>query len=142
MSRRIVTIGDITVGLKRSHRAEMTQEMINRYAELTGDFNPVHVSPEYAQTTRFGRCIAHGMLTASLVQVPLTAMTTPGGVSTVYHIELLGPVHAGDKLEVVAECIEVNDELRRAKFRLEVVAGGSAKVLSGEAEIAFPRVHW
>ncbi|MFL5330211.1 MAG: MaoC family dehydratase [Gemmataceae bacterium] len=43
----------------------ITQADIRAFAELTGDFNPIHLNPEYAATTPFGRTIAHGLLTLS-----------------------------------------------------------------------------
>ena len=48
MTERRVTIDDMTVGLAHTHRVHMTQAMIDQYAGLTGDFNPVHVDPVYA----------------------------------------------------------------------------------------------
>lgn len=39
---------------------ELSQSVVDRYAELSGDFNPLHVDPKYARTTPFGRTIAHG----------------------------------------------------------------------------------
>lgn len=138
MNQKVKTIDDVEVGRVFTHRVLVTQDMIDEYADITGDYNPVHVDPEYAATTRFGGCIAHGMLTASFVQVPLTAMVTPGGVSTFYHFDLLGPVYDGDELEVVAECVEADKERRRAKFRL-AVRTARGDVVSGEAGIAFPR---
>lgn len=43
-----------------SSRYMVTQETIDRWAEVSGDFNPLHVSPDYAASTRFGTTIAHG----------------------------------------------------------------------------------
>jgi acyl dehydratase len=37
-----------------------------KFAELTGDDNPIHLDPTFASTTRFKRCIVHGLLGASL----------------------------------------------------------------------------
>ena len=80
------------------------------------------------------------MLTAeAFVQVGLTALVTPGGVSTYYHIDLLGPVFDGDDLEVTVECVEVDRERRRARFRFAIRTEARGDVLSGEAGIAFPR---
>lgn len=137
-NEKLVTIEDMYVGRQLTHRVTVTQAMIDEYADITGDYNPVHVDREYAAKTRFGACIAHGMLTCSFVQVPLTAMVTPGGVSTYYHFDLLGPVFDGDELEVVAECVEADQERRRAKFRLGIRTA-RGEVVSGEAGIAFPR---
>jgi len=43
----------------------VTQEMINRWAEVSGDFNPLHVDPDFGKTIFFGTNIAHGPLTLS-----------------------------------------------------------------------------
>jgi 3-hydroxybutyryl-CoA dehydratase len=40
----------------------VTQEDVNAFADVSGDHHPLHVDPEYAATTRFGRTIAHGVL--------------------------------------------------------------------------------
>ncbi|MBB3474393.1 acyl dehydratase [Sphingomonas sp. BK345] len=54
---------------------EVTQAMIDRFAEATGDHQFIHVDPERAAQTPFGTTIAHGFLTLSLL--PLLAARTP-----------------------------------------------------------------
>jgi acyl dehydratase len=49
-----------------SHDFRFTQDDVNRFAEVTGDKNPVHLDAEYAAKTMFRRPIMHGMLSASL----------------------------------------------------------------------------
>ncbi len=44
----------------------VTEARINAYAELTGDFTPVHVNEEYARTTPFGTRVAHGLFGLSI----------------------------------------------------------------------------
>ena len=141
MTAETVTIDDMEVGLRETYRVVIDQAMIDAYAELTSDFNPIHVDAEYAAGTRFGVPIAHGMLTAGFVQHALTALTTPGGISTLYTFRLLGPVPAGTEVEAVAECVAVDRERRRATFALTVTAlgAGGGPVIEGEAEIALPR---
>ena len=55
--------------------AEITKTIeqadVDAFADVTGDHNPVHVDEEFAKTTRFGKRIAHGMLTASLISAVL-----------------------------------------------------------------------
>ncbi len=45
---------------------DVTEARINAYAELTGDFTPVHVNEEYAKTTPFGTRVAHGLFGLSI----------------------------------------------------------------------------
>jgi acyl dehydratase len=46
---------------------EVTQEMIDKFADATGDHQFIHVNPEMARMTPFGGTIAHGFLTLSLM---------------------------------------------------------------------------
>lgn len=136
-----VTIDDMEVGMREAYLVVIDQEMIDACAELASDFNPIHVDAEYTAGTRFGVPIAHGMLTAGFVQHALTALTTPGGISTGYTFRLPAPVPAGDEVEAVAGCVAVDRERRRATFALTVTALGEhgGPVIEGEAEIALPR---
>lgn len=56
-------IGQETV----SDWVEVTQEMIDKFADATGDHQFIHVNPEAARMTPFGGTIAHGFLTLSLM---------------------------------------------------------------------------
>jgi acyl dehydratase len=47
---------------------QVTQELIDEWADLSGDFNPLHVDEEFAAATRFGGTIAHGHLTLALME--------------------------------------------------------------------------
>ena len=50
----------------------ITQERLVRYAEASGDYNPLHLEPEFAAGTQFGAIIAHGMLTLAFISQMLT----------------------------------------------------------------------
>ncbi len=136
-----VTVDDMEIGLRATHRVTVDQPMIDAYAELTQDFNPIHTDAGYARTTPFGTTIAHGMLTAAFIQHPLTSLVTPGGISTEYHVRLVGPVPAGIEVEAYAECVSIDAVRRRATFRVGVVdlAEPVRPLIEGTAEISFPR---
>ena len=53
-------------------RKPVTQEQINRYAKASGDFNPIHLDPEFAAASSFGRIVAHGMLVLAFLSEMLT----------------------------------------------------------------------
>ena len=71
------SIQDIFIGMKKSVSKTISESDVYTYAGLIGDINPVHVNEEYAKTTRFGKRIAHGMLTASLFST-IVGMLIPG----------------------------------------------------------------
>ena len=87
----------LQVGDTASQSKTITDADIQRFADLVGDHNPVHLDDEYARTTRFGRRIAHGMLSASLLSAVL-ANKLPGR-GTVYlsqTLKFVAPVFPGD----------------------------------------------
>ena len=55
----------------------ITQEKIQRYAEASGDFNPIHVDEEYARRSPFGGTIAHGMLALAYISSMITDALAP-----------------------------------------------------------------
>ncbi|HRI04872.1 MAG TPA: MaoC family dehydratase [Pyrinomonadaceae bacterium] len=62
---------DIKIGDKFSKTRVVTDELIRAFAEVSGDFNPIHLDEEFAKTTRFGRRIAHGMLSGAFISAVL-----------------------------------------------------------------------
>lgn len=70
---------------------------IRAFAELSGDFNPIHLDDEFARTTRFGRRIAHGMLGASLISTVLgTKLPGQGAIYLSQTLQFQAPIFAGD----------------------------------------------
>ena len=62
---------DVKIGDKFSTEREITDDVIRKFAEVSGDYNPIHLDEEFAKTTRFGRRIAHGMLSGAFISAVL-----------------------------------------------------------------------
>jgi len=62
---------DLKIGDTFSTTREITDELIRLFAELSGDHNPIHLDEEFAKQTRFGRRIAHGMLSGAFISAVL-----------------------------------------------------------------------
>jgi 3-hydroxybutyryl-CoA dehydratase len=62
---------DITIGDKFSTERHVTDELIRKFADVSGDYNPIHLDEEFAKTTRFGKRIAHGMLSGAFISAVL-----------------------------------------------------------------------
>ena len=62
---------EIKIGDKFSNERLVTDELIRAFAEVSGDYNPIHLDEEFAQSTRFGRRIAHGMLSGAFISAVL-----------------------------------------------------------------------
>src|SRR3990170_3459328 len=72
---------EAVLGVKVGDRAEfektVTAEDVQRFADVSGDTNPLHRDPAYAAKTRFGQCIAHGMLSAGFISAALGTKLAP-----------------------------------------------------------------
>jgi len=79
----------------------VSQDLINIYAEVSGDRNPLHVDPEFAATTPFGRTIAHGQLLLGIIGRELAARWEPHwSAAGRLQVKFVAPVYAGDEVEV------------------------------------------
>jgi 3-hydroxybutyryl-CoA dehydratase len=103
-------IRDMAVGQKETFTKTITEGDVYLYAGITADFNRIHVDREYAATTEYGQRVAHGLLTASLVQPCLSALTTPGGVSLNYNFNMKAPVFLGDTITASAEVTAIRED--------------------------------
>ena len=90
----------IKTGDKYRHEVTYTQEGVIAFAEITGDKNPIHLDPEFAAKTPFGRPIVHGFLSASVFS-KVFGMLFPGQ-GTIYlsqEMSFRAPVFAGEKYQ-------------------------------------------
>lgn len=85
------------VGESRTFEITVTQEMVQKYAEVTGDFNPIHVDENYAKGTKFGKCIAHGMLIGGFFSRALVD-TFGEGIYLGQDMKFVQPVFVGDTI--------------------------------------------
>jgi acyl dehydratase len=106
---------------------------VERYAELTGDRNPLHFDAAFAATTRAGRLIVHGGLTAGLFNA-LVAEELPGPGSVFLHQEwdYPAPAYLGDPITAEAEVIEARSDKPITRLRCVARRSDGTEVLRGE----------
>ena len=75
------------------------------FARLSGDDNPIHVDPEFAARTRFGRPVAHGMFLYGVI-CGLLHELFPGGVQVEQQLIFPAPTFAGEEMEIHLSLIE------------------------------------
>jgi len=95
-----LSVGDVLPELCQ----QVDQTMINAYADASGDINPLHIDPEFAKTTIFGKTIAHGLLTLAFVSRVLSHWNWHGwAYGGELDIAFLGPVYPGNEVRVSGE---------------------------------------
>jgi 3-hydroxybutyryl-CoA dehydratase len=125
---------DFTLGEAATFSKTITETDIALFAAVSGDTYPLHVDAEYAKTTRFGRRIAHGMLSASLLStVNAQLLGTPGGVYVEQTLRFRHPVFIDDTLTARAEIVSIDAERRRLHCTTTVVNQRGEVVVDGNA---------
>ena len=62
---------ELKIGDKFSTTKQITDAVVRDFAELSGDYNPIHLDEEFAAKTQFKRRIAHGMISGALISAVL-----------------------------------------------------------------------
>lgn len=108
MKSHAVSVGDAIPFLEKS----ITQEMINRWAEVSTDYNPLHVDPDFARKTKFGGTIAHGHIALSFLCEMMHRWLGPGWISggKLMGIKFVAPIRPGYKVSVKGTVVEKRNE--------------------------------
>ena len=124
----------LTVGQKASRTMTVTAEHVRQYAEITGDYNPLHFDEAFVARTKFGRLVAQGGLTTGILHA-LVAMDMPGP-GTVFlsqNWKFTAPVFIGDTITADAEVLSVHATKPVCQLRIVIQREGGEVVLEGEA---------
>lgn len=116
----------------------VTEDDIQMFAKVSGDYNPLHMDEDYAQTTQFEGRIAHGALTASYVSALLgNDLPGPGSIFTGLELRFRRPVRIGDEVISRAEVSEKLPRGRRVTLKVSCSVSGKP-VISGVAMVVAP----
>lgn len=130
---------DLKVGMFHETEHVITEDDIQAFAEVSGDFNPLHMDEDFAKNTVFGQRIAHGALTASYISGILgNNLPGPGAIFTHLSMRFRRPVFIGAHVTVRAEVTEKQDRGNRVTLKVSCVVDGKT-VISGEAGVVAPK---
>ena len=134
-----VTYDELKLGQSARLIRTVKLEDIQAFAAVSGDINPAHLNPEYADATMFHGVIAHGMLAAALVSALFgTRFPGPGTIYLGQELAFTKPVRIGDTLTVLATVKEKDDVKKRVKLDCVVTNQKGEVVLKGEARLMPP----
>lgn len=117
---------------------QVTAKMVQLFAEASGDFNAMHMDDEYGKKTRFGRRIAHGMLSGALISRVLAMKLGPGGIYLSQTMKFLNPVFIDDVVTVTLKVKNLREsgvasvDTVVTNQRGETVVKGEAVIMSAD----------
>jgi acyl dehydratase len=124
----------LRVGQSATRSKTITDADLQAYAEITGDYNPLHFDDDFAAGTRFGRRVAQGGITAGLLNA-LVAMDLPGA-GTVFMSQTLtykAPAYVGDTLTARVEVLSLKPDKPVCQLRFEITNQEGTLLLEAEA---------
>lgn len=127
------TIDEMNIGDSASFSKSVTEYDVYSIAGITGDFNPAHINTIYASDTPFGKRIAHGVLSVSLVSGVLgTQLPGPGVVFVSQVCDFKRPVYVGDTITATVEVIKKDEAQNQVWLRTYCNNQRGELVLDGE----------
>jgi len=134
-----LTIKDLTVGQSYEKSFAVTAELVERFAEVTGDHNPIHLDEEYAGKSIFKQRVAQGMLQAGLLSGILGCHFP--GVGTIYlsqTLKFIKPVFINDQITLCLTVLEIISEKNRVRLETLFTNQNGETVITGEALVKPP----
>ena len=132
-------LDELQVGLTATQSKTLTDADILLFSAVSTDTNPIHINDEYAKSTRFGKRIVHGALSASLISACL-ANQLPG-TGTIYlgqNTKFVAPVHPGDTVTAKLEVVDVDHTKGKVNIKTQCFVGDKL-VVDGDALVLAPR---
>lgn len=127
------------VGATASRTKTITDQDIQGFAAISTDTNPIHLDEDYASDTPFGKRIAHGMLTASLISAVLANdLPGPGSIYLSQTMKFTKPVFIGDTITATVSITNVRERSNIVTLATTIVNQDGDVVLEGEAVVKAP----
>jgi acyl dehydratase len=123
----------------REFKRTFTQKDFDRFATLSGDDNPIHIDPDFAANTRFGRTVAHGMLLYSTLSGYLgTQYPGPGSIQVYQEMTFHSPTFVGEQVIFQIEVVSEHPEPGVAEFNTSVIRPNQEFGLKGKTLLRMP----
>lgn len=127
---------EIKVGLNHSFEVKINHELVENFAKISGDFNPLHMDEQFAKKTKFGKRVCHGMLLSSFFS-RLVGMYLPGKNALYFSQKLnfVGPCFIGDQVSVKGEVIDKSESTKMIKLKTIIKNQENTTLVEGTAQV-------
>ena len=133
------SIRELAPGQSAQVSKTISETDVYLFAGITGDLNPAHINQRYAEETRFGGRIAHGMLSAGLISAVIgMQLPGPGTIYVKQDLKFLSPVRIGDTVTAMVTVKELNQDRNRAVLETICENQDGTKLIEGQALVMPP----
>ena len=133
------SIRELAPGQSAQVSKTISETDVYLFAGITGDLNPAHINQQYAEETRFGGRIAHGMLSAGLISAVIgMQLPGPGTIYVKQDLKFLSPVRIGDTVTATVTVKELDPDRNRAVLETICENQAGTKLIEGQALVMPP----
>ena len=126
------TFDEIEIGLTKQFQITITDSIVDNFANLTGDFSPIHMDEDYASTTTFQKRVVHGVLLASFLS-KIDGMYLPGKHALYFSqsLDFRHPCFLGDTITISSVVIDKSSSTKILKIESKITNQDGKILLSG-----------
>jgi len=130
------TFDEIEIGFAKEFHVIITEQLVNDFAKISGDYSPIHMDEEYAKSTTFEKRVVHGMLLASFLS-RVDGMYLPGKHALYFSqtIEFHNPCFIDDKVTVFSKVIDKSESTKILKIESKIINQDDKILLSGTGRV-------
>ena len=126
---------DIKIGDSAEFKIIITETMVHQFANISGDFNSLHMDNEFAKTTKFGKRVCHGMLLGSFFS-RLVGMYIPGlyALYLSQSLKFISPCFIDDKIIVRGTVIRKSERTKIITLQTLILNTNDKILVDGECK--------
>ncbi len=129
---------EISIRQLEEFEVKISNTIVDDFAKISGDFNPIHLDEEFASKTTFGKRIVHGMLLASFFS-RLVGMKIPGknGIYFSQSLNFRKPCFIGDVIKVIGTVIDKSESTKIVTLKTELFNQNNECLVDGESKVLY-----
>ena len=132
----LINFKEITIGYSKKFTVKINAKMLDDFATLSGDYNPLHMDSEYAKKTQFKKQVCHGMLLTSFFS-RLIGMYIPGKNALYFSqtINFRSPCFVDDIVTVIGEVTEKHETTKMITVKTEIYNQNNICLINGIGKV-------
>jgi 3-hydroxybutyryl-CoA dehydratase len=127
---------EIEIGLEHNFEIVINKKLVEDFAKISGDFNPLHMDEQFAKKSEFGKRVCHGMLLSSFFS-RLVGMYLPGKNALYFsqNLNFVGPCFIGDRIIVKGKVVDKSEATRMIKIETTIKNKEGKFLIKGNAQV-------
>jgi 3-hydroxybutyryl-CoA dehydratase len=131
-----INFKEITIGYSKKFTVKINSKMLDDFAKLSGDYNPLHMDRTYAEKTQFKKQVCHGLLLTSFFS-RLIGMYIPGKNALYFSqtVNFRSPCFVDDTITIFGEVTDKRDTTKMITIKTEIFNQNNICLINGIGKV-------